>query len=228
MKVLIIEDNPDTQASLAAQLKRKGCTVDGASDGERGSYYARTNNYDLILLDCGLPKKDGVTVCEEIRHQQSEVRKHTPIIMISVQGETPDKVGGLMKGADDYITKPFSFDEVFARMQTVMRRPQIRETGVVTIGNLMIDLGAQRIERGGEPVRLTRKEFALLEYLTRHRGEPVSRHDIFENVWGMDSDPFSHTVEVHILNLRRKIDTGREMKLIHNIHGRGYLLGILE
>jgi two-component system copper resistance phosphate regulon response regulator CusR len=226
MRILIIEDDSDTLEFLTKSLKEKGFAVDAAEDGEEGSYLARTNDYDLIILDYGLPKKDGFVVCREIREQEHDTRKHTPIIMLSITGDAPIKIEGLSHGADDYVTKPFFFDEVLARVQAILRRPRIRESSRITIDNLIIDSDRQEVIRGKESVYLTRKEFALLEFLARHSGQVVSRSAIAEHVWDINADPFSNTIETHILNLRKKIDRTAKRKLIHSVPGRGYKIDL--
>ncbi len=222
MRILIIEDDSDTTSFLKKCLKEKGFAVDTADDGETGSYFARTNDYDLILLDCGLPKKDGKEVCGEIRSQEHPERKHTPVIMISAAGQVADKVGGLAIGADDYITKPFFFDEIFARIQAVLRRPHTRQSPIFSLADLSIDCDKQRVARGKDCIYLTRKEFSLLEFLMRNSGKVVSRSSLAEHVWDMNADPFSNTIETHILNLRNKVDRKYKTKLIHSVPGRGY------
>lgn len=226
MRILIIEDEKDTKEFLTKSLKEKGFAVDMTEDGEHGSFLARTNDYDLILLDYGLPNKDGFTVCEEIRKQDHDKRKHVPIIMISVAGQVSHKVQGLSTGIDDYVTKPFFIEELLARMQAVLRRPQVSQGALIEIDNLSIDTTKQSVMRGKESIYLTRKEFSLLEYLARHSGQVLSRSAIAEHVWDINADPFSNTIETHILNLRKKIDRQHKHKLIHSVPGRGYKIDL--
>jgi len=218
MKILLVEDDTDTRSYVKTRLEEKGYVVEEAIDGKRGLFLAKTESYDMILLDYGLPEKNGFEICQELRG----CGLNAPIIMISVIGEIPHKVRGLTIGADDYLTKPFFFDELHARIQTVLRRPPVRQCPVRSVGDLTIDLNRQRVSRGEHPIYLTKKEFALLEYLARNPGDIVSRGSITEHVWDSDIDPFSNTIETHILNLRKKIDSGRRKKLIHSIPGRGY------
>jgi two-component system copper resistance phosphate regulon response regulator CusR len=217
MRILIIEDDKEVSQFLKMSLEAESFIVDVAPDGEKGSYVARCENYDLILLDYLLPKKDGFEVCQELRKNGITA----PIIMVSVKKETPLKVGLLNLGADDYITKPFLFDELLARIRAVLRRQPTLKPTILTIGDLTLEPAAQRTIKGRKEVYLTRKEFILLEYLLENRGKVVSRGMILEHVWNRESDPFSNTIEAHILNLRKKIDSGKK-KLIHTVPGRGY------
>jgi DNA-binding response OmpR family regulator len=222
MRVLIIEDNKEISDFLKVGLESEGFAVDVISDGEKGSFTARTNEYDLILLDNVLPKKGGLQICKEIR----EAGKKTPIIMLSVRSEIGDKVNLLANGADDYMTKPFSFEELRARMRAVLRRPTITAHNILTIDDLILDPNRQEVRRGKRDIYLTRKEFSLLEYLLQNRGNVVSRGMIMEHVWNLDGDPFSNTIEAHIFNLRKKIDKPKNKKLIHNVPGRGYKVSV--
>jgi DNA-binding response OmpR family regulator len=222
MRILIIEDDKDIRDFLRMSLESESFAVDEASDGERGSYTARTNDYDAIILDLVLPKKDGNLVCKEIR----AAGKQAPIIMLSVNSDFETKVNLLNYGADDYLTKPFSFLELRARIRALLRRPLNIEPALLEIDDLKVDTLRQRVERANRKVYLTRKEFALLEYLMKHKGTVVSRGMIMEHVWNADSDPFSNTIEAHILNVRKKVDNPSKNKLIHTIPGRGYKVDI--
>lgn len=226
MRILLIEDDKDTSSYIADRLKEKCCAVDVAFDGISGINAAKTADYDLILLDYALPKKDGLLVCREIRNQSDPVRANIPIIMISVTIEVEHKVQALGKGIDDYVTKPFFFDELFARIQAVLRRPQSITTNQFQIDDLTIDIATQKVVRGRSSVYLTKKEFALLEFLMRNKGSVVSRGAITEHVWDMNIDPVSNTIEMHILNLRKKLDLPKKRKLIHSVPGRGYKLDL--
>ncbi len=222
MRILAVEDDEEVQKILKTNLEEETFSVDIAGDGEKGSYLARTNEYDLIILDFMLPKKDGKTICAEIR----KAGKNTPIIMLTMRSTFESKVDLLNTGADDYLTKPFVFQELLARIRALMRRPKTLESNTFELDDLKLDLVKQRVTRCKKNIYLTRKEFALLEYLMRHRGLVLSRGTIMEHVWNADSDPFSNTVEAHILNLRRKIDIANKKKLLHTIPGRGYTLDI--
>lgn len=217
MRILIIEDDAMIQNSLATHLRAACFAVDTADTGDRGSVLARMNDYDLILLDYQLPNKDGKQILTEIRASGKTV----PVLMLTVRFETGDKVEILNAGADDYLTKPFSMSELDARIRALLRRPKTITAEIITIGDMIIDSQKQTVRCGGKPIYLTRKEFGLLEYLARNEGYVISRGMIMEHVWDQDSDPFSNTIEAHILNLRKKL--GRlGHQLIHTVPGRGY------
>jgi|SRR3989344_1209762 len=220
MRILLIEDEKELRESLKKSLEAECFNIDTASDGERGSYLARTNDYDLILLDNMLPKKTGLEVCAEVRSRG----KNMPIIMLTVQDEIPTKVSLLNAGADDYVTKPFSFEELSARIRAVLRRPQASLVEILNIKDLEINFNTHLVSRAGREIYLTKKEYELLIYLGRNQGRTVSRGMILEHVWDINADPFSNTLETHMLNLRRKVDSKFPLKLIHTIPGRGYKL----
>ncbi len=222
MRILVIDDDELLTDSLCASLEAESFIVDCAHDGEKGSYMARTNSYDLIILDNILPKRSGVKVCEEIR--ASDIS--TPIIMLSMKDDPLFKSSLLNSGADDYLTKPFSFQELLARIKALMRRPRQIKSDILKIDNLVLDSAKQQVTRGKKVIYLTRKEFSLLEYLLRHKNNVVSRGMIMEHVWNIDTDPFSNTIEAHILNLRKKIEGPKQRKLIHNVPGRGYKIAL--
>ncbi|MEN9582430.1 MAG: hypothetical protein RL641_384 [Candidatus Parcubacteria bacterium] len=219
MRILIIEDDQDISKLLTSYLKSACFAVDAVDDGVLGSFLARTNEYDIVILDYMLPGKDGLRICHEIR----ESGKTIPILMITVRSEIADKVTLLNHGADDYVTKPFSFEEIITRINALLRRPKIIESPILRIKNITIDANRQRVTRGDKEIYLTRKEYSLLEYLARNEGRIVSRGTIMEHVWNMESDPFSNTIEAHIFNIRKKIRRGKT-ELIHTIPGRGYML----
>jgi DNA-binding response OmpR family regulator len=217
MKILIIEDDIATRNILQMGLENNSYIVDVAEDGTEGSYLARTNNYDLIILDNVLPKKQGSKVCKDIRGHGS----HVPILMLSVKSEVMEKVTLLDGGVDDYMTKPFSFEELLARVKTLLRRPRKIEEKIIKIGKLELNRDTQILKNNGENIYLTRKEYILFEHLLAHRGSVVTRGQILEYVWNMEGDPFSNTIETHILNLRRKIGD-KSRKIIQSVPGRGY------
>lgn len=218
MRILIAEDDPEIGLFLKHNFTSQAFSADWATDGNRASYLARTNDYDLIVLDNLLPDKQGTEICRELR----KMGRPTPIIMLTIERDMDKKVGALEQGADDYVTKPFSFAELMARIRAVLRRPPQIAGEVLQVGDLELDTKSQAVHRGTRPVSLTRKEFQLLEYLMRHRGKVVSRGMIMEHVWDVEADPFSNTIETHILNLRRKIDKDALEKVIHTVSGRGY------
>jgi len=220
MRILVVEDEKKINDFLKKSLESECFAVDTAMDGEKGSYLARSNNYDLIILDNILPKKDGVQVCREIRESKSNV----PIIILSVKSETITKVDLLNAGADDYLTKPFSLEELLARMRALLRRPKDFKSDIFSVDDLIVDIAKHSVKRGDEEIKLTRKEFMLLEYLLKNQGIVLSRGMIMEHVWDMNADLFSNTIESHILSLRKKIDFGGNKKLIQTVSGRGYTI----
>jgi DNA-binding response OmpR family regulator len=219
MKILLIEDDREIANFLKRSLQEEFFIVDVARDGERGLSMARINNYDLILLDYILPKKDGREICKEIR-----ISKDTPIIMLSVRSEISDKSELLDLGVDDYVTKPFSFEELLSRVRAVLRRPKKIEKDVLRTGNLWLDYGKHIAMFGNRDLELTRKEFILLEFFMKNKGQTISRSDIIEHVWDSSADPFSNTIETHIASLRRKIDSENKLKYIKTVSGSGYRL----
>lgn len=219
MRVLVIDDDRDVRDSLRAGLEAECFAVDTAEDGERGSYLARTSDYDVVLLDYLLPKMNGQAVCQAIRTSG----KHPYIIMLSVKSETPLRIDLLNEGADDYLPKPFSFAELLARIRAIMRRPRVVQSEVLRHGDITLDTRAHVVTKAGKEVHLTRKEYMLLEYLMRNKGQVVTRGMLGEHVWDTNFNAFSNTIESHILTLRKKLDTNRN--LIHTIPGRGYRIG---
>jgi DNA-binding response OmpR family regulator len=223
MRILIVEDDINLMKQLKKKLEAQTFAVDIAENGENGSYLARVNDYDMIILADSLPKKNGAEVCRDIRN----ANKTTPIIIVSETANIQEKISLLHEGADDHIIKPFSFEELLARIQAILRRPILQHKSILGIDVVKIDCQNQQVTRGEKRVYLTRKEFALLEYLMRNKGSVVSRSMIMEHVWNDETDPFSNTIESHILNLRKKIDSKRK-RLIHNIPGRGYKIDVLK
>jgi len=218
MRLLIVEDQKSISDFLKSALEAECFAVDTSADGAEGLYLAKTNDYDLILLDNILPSKSGTQICREIR----ESGRHVPIIMVSVMDEVSRKVQILQGGADDYITKPFKFEELLARIKAVLRRPKIMENEVLKADDLILDFNRHYASRADQKIHLTRKELSLLQYLMKNQGLVLSRGMIMEHVWDINGDIFSNTIETHILNLRRKIDLPGKTKLIHTISGRGY------
>jgi DNA-binding response OmpR family regulator len=218
MRILVVEDDPKINDFLKISLESEYFVVDTVRDGEKGYYLAMTNEYDIIILDFMLPGKLGLEICKELRTNGIQ----TPIIGLSVKSETVNKVGFLNAGADDYLTKPFSFEELIARIQALLRRPQSIESNIVEIGGVELDSQKHIVRKDGKEIYLTRKEFLLLEYLMKNHGTVLSRGMILEHVWDMNADPFSNTIETHIMTLRRKIDSEQSLKLIRTVPGVGY------
>lgn len=219
MKILIVEDEITIARFLKSGLESQAYIVDLAIDGQQGSFLARTNIYDLIILDYHLPKQNGLTVIEEIRQE-----KNTPILMLTVCGDPDRKIEAFKLGADDFLTKPFLLDELLWRVHALLRRPPTRQANILKIDDLYLDLNQHLAKRRGRPLNLTRKEYCILEYLMRHQNEISSREIIMENAWDMNMDPFSNTLDTHILNLRRKLKAAGGKNLIHTFPGRGYKL----
>lgn len=217
MRILLVEDNADMREMLCTLLKRDHFAVDTAEDGLRAIYLAKIHEYDLIILDNMLPQKTGLEVCTELR----QTGNHVPILLLSVRSDAAEKAKLIRGGADDYMSKPYSYEELLARVHALTRRSPVLETPKLEISNLVLDPNTCEVHLNEKELYLTNKEFSLLELLLKNKGRIVSRGNILEHVWDMQGDPFSKTIETHIVNLRRKIETGNR-KLIHTIRGRGY------
>lgn len=220
MRILVIENDRNLRDFLRKNLEIECFAVDTAGDGDEGSYMGRINEYDLIILDNHLPRKTGLQVCKEVR----ENGKTVPIMALSDDSEIETKINFFNAGADDFVCKPFSYRELSSRIRAILRRPARIILPTLEVDDLILDTMNQTARRGTKEIYLTRKEFALAEYLMRNSGSIVSRTSLLEHVWGDDVDPFSNTIEAHILNLRRKIDKAAKRKLIHTIPGRGYVI----
>jgi two-component system copper resistance phosphate regulon response regulator CusR len=205
---------------IAKGLREHSYAVDVAQDGEAGLYLTSINDYDVIVLDVLLPERDGFEVCRELRTRGYT----TPILMLTARAAVDDRVTGFNAGADDYLTKPFSFRELLARIHALLRRDSQLRPDVLEIEDLMVDSASHRVSRGNQEVQLTAKEYALLEYLARRKGQLVSRAEIAAHVWDDSFDPFSNTIEVYMNRLRKKIDGSHSTKLLHTRRGEGYIL----
>src|SRR5208283_4499615 len=222
MRILVIEDELKIAQFIKRGLKEEGYAVDIASDGEQGDFFLSSNDYDLIILDLMLPKIDGLTLCRKLRKEG----RQTPIIMLTAKDTVKDKVKGLDSGADDYLAKPFAFEELLARIRVLLRK---KESSVVTqlkVNDLSMDLLTQKVTRGSREIDLTVKEYALLEYLMRNAGNIVTRTMISEHVWDINFDTMTNVIDVYINYLRNKIDSGFADKMIHTVRGKGYLLKV--
>ena len=224
MRILLVEDEPSAATMLAKGLREEAYAVDVAPDGETALEQAFVNDYDLIVLDIVLPGKDGFKVCRELRTNGLTA----PVLMLTARDAVEDRIEGLDSGADDYLPKPFDFDELLARVRALLRRKPDLYPEVITVADLSIHTRTRQVTRAGQSIDLTAKEYALLEYLTRRAGEVVSRADIAEHVWDESYDPFSKVIEVFIQRLRRKVDEGQALKLIHTRRGEGYMLTTKE
>jgi DNA-binding response OmpR family regulator len=218
MRILLVEDEHRLSNVVKKGLAEDGFAVDQAFDGEEGLFLAESENYDLIILDLTLPKKDGMEVCRELRKKNIK----TPIIILTAKIVMEDKIKGLDTGADDYMTKPFSFLELRSRINALIRRSKQQAQSQLSIADLQVDPLKHSIKRAEKPIKLTPKELAVLEFLLHHKDEVVSRTMILEHVWDYNFDSMSNIVDVFIATLRKKIDEGHKQKLIHTIHGAGY------
>ncbi|MDX6576112.1 MAG: two-component system, OmpR family, copper resistance phosphate regulon response regulator CusR [Blastocatellia bacterium] len=205
---------------VAKGLREHSYAVDIAGDGNAALYQASINDYDLILLDVLLPGPDGFEVCRELRARGDA----TPILMLTARATIDDRITGLDAGADDYLTKPFAFRELVARVRALLRREPQMHSDLMQLGDLLLDAVSHRVSRAAREIELTAKEYALLEYLARRAGQLVSRAEIAAHVWDESFDPFSNTIEVYVNRLRKKIDEQHSVKLIHTRRGEGYIL----
>ncbi len=220
MRILLIEDEQRLSDIIKQGLTEQGYAVDQAFDGEEGQFLAESEAYDVIILDLMLPKKDGITVCKELRSKNIR----TPIIMLTAKNKVEDKVSGLVTGADDYLTKPFDFAELTARIQALIRRNYKQSESKITVADLKIDSITHKVTRNGDVIDLTPKEFAILEILALHQNEVVTRTQIIEHTWDYNFDTMSNVVDVFMATLRKKVDGGTRQKLIQTVHGVGYKL----
>jgi heavy metal response regulator len=220
MRVLVVEDNPDMGAYLKQGLCEQGFAVDLATEGGLGFDYALSGVYDLLILDRMLPGRDGLALLRELRAKGVT----TPAIFLTAKTAVSDRVEGLDAGADDYLVKPFSFAELLARVRVVLRRGGDAPPTVLRVADLALDPAARTVERAGQRIDLSAKQFALLHYLMRHAGQVVSRTMIQEHVWNYDFDGLTNVVDVHINRLRNKVDRGFDRPLIHTLRGVGYVL----
>lgn len=223
MRALLIEDDDDVASYVSKGLKEQGYTVDIASDGKEGLGLASTESYDVMIVDRMLPKLDGLSILKSIRAAENQ----TPVIILSALGEVDDRVKGLKSGGDDYIVKPFSFSELLARMEALIRRSEVTPDAAVTslgVGDLEMDLLSRKVTRAGVKIDLQSREFKLLEYLVKHQGQVVTRTMLLENVWNYHFDPQTNVIDVHISRLRAKIDKEFDHPLIRTVRGAGYVI----
>lgn len=218
--MLVIEDDAETAAQIVAQLSERGMEVDHEADGAAGFARASSGDYDVITLDRRLPHMDGLSVVGELR--QAGIR--TPVLLLSALGEVEERVRGLRAGGDDYLTKPFAFAELTARIDALLRRSPDTRATVLRVGDLEVDLLAQTARRGARKLELKPRELRLLEHLMRHRDQIVTRAMLFEQVWHYHFDPRTNLIDVHIGRLRRKVDNPGELPLIHTVRGTGFVL----
>ncbi len=220
MKVLIIEDEQRLAQLLKKGLEECSFTVDLAFDGEEGLYMAENYPYDGVVLDLTLPKMDGLKILSSLRSMNRDV----PVLIVTARGEVDDRINGLNIGADDYLPKPFDLNELIARLKTIIRRSKGKASPILTITDLVIDTNARVVKRGGAEIVLSAKEYALLAYLALNNGRVVSRTELVEHLYATDSEWESNVIDVFISNLRKKIDKGFDLPLIHTVRGAGYVL----
>jgi two-component system OmpR family response regulator len=220
MRLLLVEDYPPLQKSVVKGLREAGFAVDVTGDGQEALWYAQGNQYDVIVLDLMLPGLDGLSILRRLRAEGRE----SHVLIITAKDAVADRVAGLNAGADDYLVKPFEFEELLARVQALVRRGYHRKNPIMEIGPVRIDATTQRVKRGDEDIHLTAREYALLEYLVMRAGELVTRTDIWEHVYDFRSNATSNVVDVYVGRLRRKIDREGEPSLIEAVRGRGYIL----
>lgn len=221
MRVLLIEDDAETAAYLQKALRESGHLADHEPDGEAGLESARTAGYDVLIVDRMLPRLDGLAVIAALRQEGNQ----TPVLILSALGAVDDRVKGLRAGGDDYLTKPFAFSELLARVEALARRqaPESTQTRYV-VGDLVLDRLSHKVTRGGEPIPLQPREYRLLEYLMRHAGQVVTRTMLLENVWDYHFDPQTNVIDVHISRLRAKVDKGFARPLLETVRGAGYVI----
>lgn len=224
MRILLVEDDSRIARFVSQALREQAYAVDATADGDDALFKASVNDYDAVILDVMIPGRDGFEVCRELRSTGSSV----PVIMLTARDAVPDRVAGLDSGADDYLTKPFEVAELLARLRALLRRGHTVQPALVTVADLCIDTRAHAVTRAGRRIELTAKEYALLEYLSRERGRVLTRSEIAEHVWDENFDPFSNLIDVNINRLRRKIDDGFAVPLIHTRRGEGYMLATPE
>lgn len=220
MRILLVEDEKKVARFIQQGLEEEHYAVDVAHDGEKGLHMALNESYDLLILDVMLPKLNGLELIKAVRAHQ----KTTPTLMLTAKTATEDKVAGLDSGADDYLTKPFAFEELLARVRSLLRRGAQEKSIILRVADLELDTVTHKAKRGGKTIELTAKEYALLEYLMRNKGRVLSRTIISEHIWDYNFDTGTNIIDVYVNHLRNKIDEGYEPKLIHTVRGVGYVM----
>ena len=220
MRILIVEDEKKVAGFIKKGLEEETYAIDVAYDGEEGLHLGAEGQYDLIILDIMLPKVDGLEVLSQLRAQGSDV----PILLLTAKDAVDDRVTGLNKGADDYLTKPFAFSELLARVRVLLRRGKAEVKTILQISDLTLDLVSHKVSRGKDEIELTGKEYSLLEYFMRNQEKVLTRTMIAEHVWDYNFDTFTNVIDVYINHLRKKIDKGRQGKLLHTLRGVGYIM----
>jgi len=223
VRVLLIEDDQEAAEYLVKGLSESGYTVDHAPDGPQGLMLATSSKYDVMVVDRMLPGLDGLSVIEALRKNDNK----TPALVLSAMDQVQDRVAGLKSGGDDYLTKPFAFSELLARLEALLRRsnPTAEQT-TLQVADLQLDLITRKVQRAEQPIDLQPREFGVLEFLMRHAGQVVTRTMLLEHVWGYSFDPQTNVIDVHISRLRQKVDKDHERPLLHTVRGAGYRLGL--
>ncbi|MCH7499766.1 MAG: response regulator transcription factor [Nitrospina sp.] len=222
MRLLIVEDEKKVAGFIKKGMEEETYAVDVAYDGEEGFHLAELNQYDMIILDLMLPKMDGLEVLTRLRDK----KVNTPILLLTAKDAVEDKVAGLNKGADDYLTKPFAFSELLARVRSLLRRGQVETKTELKVGDLNLDLVSHKVKRNSEEIELTGKEYSLLEYFMRNEGKVLTRTMIAEHVWDYNFDTFTNVIDVYVNHLRKKIDKKYPSKLLHTLRGIGYVMKV--
>lgn len=220
MRILVVEDEKDLNKIISKKLSLDGYSVDSCFDGEEAESFLFAAEYDAVILDIMMPKKDGLTLLRELREKNNNV----PVLLLTAKDSISDRVTGLDSGANDYLIKPFSFDELSARIRAMLRKASGSGSNVITVSDLSVNTETKEVTRGGKRIDLSAKEYALLEYLARNRGIVLSREKIENHIWNFDYEGGTNVIDVYISYLRRKIDAGSGNKLIHTVRGSGYVL----
>ena len=220
MRLLVAEDEKDLNMLITKKLIAEGYSVDSCFNGEEAETFIRTAEYDGIILDIMMPKKDGLSLLKELRNRKSRV----PVLLLTAKDSIRDRVAGLDSGADDYLIKPFSFDELCARIRAMLRKADSSPSNVFTVADLSVDTASKKVRRGEKDIELSAKEYALLEYMIRNKGIVLSREKIENHIWNFDYEGGTNVIDVYISYLRRKIDFGFEKKLIRTVRGSGYVI----
>ena len=220
MRLLVVEDEENLRTVIRKRLMKEGYSVDACGDGQEARDYMAVSPYDTVILDIMMPKMSGMEVLKKMRAGGDQ----TPVLFLTAKDGIEDRVKGLDSGADDYLVKPFAFEELLARIRVMIRRQSDSASDEMTLADLTVDAGKHSVTRGGKAIELSAKEFAVLEYLMRHQGQVLSREQIEQHVWDFDYEGGSNMVDVYIRYLRRKLDEGYEKKLIHTVRGAGYVM----
>ncbi|MBP2637574.1 MAG: two component transcriptional regulator, winged helix family [Firmicutes bacterium] len=220
MRVLIVEDEKDLRILLKKRLTQSGYGVDTAGDGLEASYYLEATTYDVVILDWMLPKLDGISLLKKLRRQ----KESPPVLLLTAKDSIENRVEGLDAGADDYLIKPFAFEELLARLRVLVRRQTDIQCDTISVADLIVNFSTRKVIRGGKQIILSGREFAILEYMLHNKGIILSRDKIEQHIWSYDFEGASNVVNVYIRYLRQKIDDGFEQKLIHTVRGSGYVL----